>query len=550
MKGTYRVLCISLLGVFFAASIPAVACIRAKREVHIKKYANPGDDITVVLQKLIDKYSTIIIDPGMWYISPGVKLRSDVTIKGVDKETSILKRNDANGRIKGGVLFYTEKADVYVFTKQNPKDNFDEAKVKYSNILFKDLTIDFNRNPLTHSSEQIAKTNLFGIIFSRGKDCVVDNCRFLDSMNHSANNGCPAVSFLQSRNCSIVDCVSKHVTLVKSVYSRDVTVARNLCEDSIGTSIEFVCGDGGVLDSNYVNGVYWDVSCVGVNTTNCLIRNNTIYSSSDNVSCLTLGHRGYEGFSASGTVVSGNNLHSEGVRSILIQNGSDIYIENNSLSCSLTEDSSTPTFGCIVARGEDIGNITILDNEMSASGDKIYGAITYAGRGNVTMRNNHIKSCRGIVLFPNGYDVIVDNNKIESSEYAICASSPAGLYVTGNHMTDGLSVKGGNSIVIEHNSFSEIVHPTYIYENWDDVSISDNTFSNCDKIQELFLLNVEHKEASFDMSRINVSRNEVMKGPNYLIRFSGNKGKKSLRNVMVTGERHVIEADKNNLGIE
>ena len=34
------------------------------------------------------------IDPGIWYISPGIKLRSDITIKGMDRESSILKRND------------------------------------------------------------------------------------------------------------------------------------------------------------------------------------------------------------------------------------------------------------------------------------------------------------------------------------------------------------------------------------------------------------------------------------------------------------------------
>jgi|GEM_PF-4392285 len=524
---------IFLFGVFFYAPSPVVACIRANREVHINQYAKPGDDITVVLQKLINQNSTIIIDPGTWYISPGVKLRSGITIKGTDKEVSVLRRNDSDRIIKGGVLFYTERANIYIFTQQNPADSFDESKVKYSNILFKDLTIDFNRSPQKYSSEQIAKTNLFGIIFSRSKNCTVENCRFLDSMNESANNGCPAVSFLQSRNCSIVDCVSKQVTLVKSIYSIDVTVARNLCEDSIGTSIEFVCGDGGVLESNFVKGVYWDVSCVGVNTTNCLIRNNTIYSSSDNVSCLTLGHRGYEGFSASGTVVGGNNLHSEGVRSIFIQNGADIHIENNSISCVLSEDSSTPTYGCVVARGEDIGNITIVDNEMSASGGKIYGAITYAGYGNVTVRNNHIKSRRGIVVFPNGNDIIVENNKIESSDYAICASSPAGLFVTGNHMSDGLFIKGGNRIVIEHNSFSEIIHPSYIYENWEDVSISYNTFSNCDKLQELFLMNVENNEAFFDISSIKVSENEVTRGPSFLIRFSGDKRNKSLHNVRV-----------------
>ena len=195
-----------------------------------------------------------------------------------------------------------------------------------------------NRSPLKYSMEQMSKANIFGIVFCHAKGCVVKNCRLMDSMNEYANNGCPAVSFLQSRDCSIINCFSKNVTFVKSVYSDFVTVSGNYCENSVGTCIESICGKGGQFDNNYVKGIYWDVSCVGVNSMECKIENNVIYSASNNTSCLTLGHRGYNYFSASGTVVDGNTLSSDGVRAILVQNGSGMQICNNTLSCAPTED--------------------------------------------------------------------------------------------------------------------------------------------------------------------------------------------------------------------
>ena len=71
----------------------AYAC-GLRKTVHISKYAKNGEDVTVVLQELINKYSTIIIDEGTWYVGSGIRLKNGVTIKGTNKTTSIIKRKD------------------------------------------------------------------------------------------------------------------------------------------------------------------------------------------------------------------------------------------------------------------------------------------------------------------------------------------------------------------------------------------------------------------------------------------------------------------------
>lgn len=509
-------------------------CICIKKDVvHINKYAKPGDDITSILQTLIDNHSTIVIDPGTWYISPGIKLRSNITIKGKSRESSILKRNDFDARIESGVLFKTDRSNLYVFKQMNPEDIFDESKVKYSNIHFENLTIDFNRNPLIYSKDQLSENNIFGIVFSHCRECSIDNCCFLDCMNENSNNGCPAVAIFQSRDCNITDCYSEHVTFIKSVYSNSVTVSGNHCENSVGTCIELTCGDVSLIEKNYVNGVYWDVSCVGINSTNSVIRNNIIHSANNNTSCLTLGHRGYDHFSASGAVVMGNKLFADGVRSVLIQNGSDIKISNNILTCVLSEDSPTPTFGCIAARGDDNSDIVIVGNEIKTTGDKIYGAITYVGPGKVYINKNKINSKRGIFIHASTNEIIIQDNEVKSSDYSICVSSPERIRISDNKLTDGLLIRGGSNISIHKNLFSRTHNSSYIYDDWGLISISENTFDECLDIEQLFLINAEKKDSSFDSSNVSVLDNKIRKGPNTFVHFSKSGQVRQLRDIGV-----------------
>ena len=515
-------------------SIPVEACFRSKKEVHICNYAKPGQDITKTLQYLIDHYSTIVIDSGTWFISSGIKLRSNTTIKGADKITSILKRNDFGAVVRSGVLFCTEESNVYIFTQHNPKDNFEDSKLRYSNIHFENITIDFNRSPVKYSKESLSKANLYGIIFSRCKDCTVKNCRFIDSMNEYANNGCPAISFVQSRDCCVYDCFSEHVTFLKSVYSNSMTVSGNYCEYSVGTCIESVGGNGGVFENNCVKEVYWNVSCVGINTTNCLVRNNYICSSANNTSCLTLGHRGYESFSASGSRVYDNTFLSKGVRTILIQNGSNLRIKGNVLTCVLTNDSPTPTFGCVVARGEDNYDICIEGNEMTVDGDKLYGAISYSGPGGLFIYRNKIKSNRGIVVDASTDVITIEGNEVYSSKYSICVNSPNGsIIIKDNHLTDGLLIKGGARLNIQNNHFSNTPNSSYFYGNWGIINISNNTFKDCIDLEQLFLINAEHEKPDVDASNVTVSNNTIINCPNTIVRFSRNNNVRQLHNIVL-----------------
>ncbi len=210
---------------------------------------------------------------------------------------------------------------------------------------------------------------------------------------------------------------------------------------------------GCTLKNNFVKGVLWDVSCVGVNTTDSKIYNNVVISGENNISCLTLGHKGFPLSAANNTVVKNNHFKSEGVRSILLQNGSGVIIRDNELSCVLNQKMPTSNCGCIVARGESMGisNLLIERNLMVAYGDIPYGVVTYAGSGNVLIRSNSIQGKRGISFLAEGIDAQVRDNDISCSEYSVSALSPNSLYIVNNVIKDGFMIKGGETL-------SRIIH--------------------------------------------------------------------------------------------
>lgn len=506
----------------------AEASILKQKEVHIKDYVNEGEDITSVLQNLIEQYSTIVIDPGVWYISPWIELKSKLTIKGADRETSILKRVNSHTQLQSGFLFYTDKTNIYVFTQNNIDDNYDENKVNFYDIHFENLTIDFNRNPSGSTKQQIEETNLFGIVFSHCRSCSIDNCKFIDHMNKETNSGCPAVVFFQSKDCRISNCYSEKVTMVKSIYSENVTIDGNYCINSVGTCIESVCGKGCTLKNNFVKGVLWDVSCVGVNTTDSKIYNNVVISGENNISCLTLGHKGFPLSAANNTVVKNNHFKSEGVRSILLQNGSGVIIRDNELSCVLNQKMPASNCGCIVARGESMGisNLLIERNLMVAYGDIPYGVVTYAGSGNVLIRSNSIQGKRGISFLAEGIDAQVRDNDISCSEYSVSALSPNSLYIVNNVIKDGIMIKGGETLYIKDNTFESITHASFIYGNWNKVIINDNVFNLASSYDygSLFIFNAKGKDRNYSTSNFMTKGNILNNNKEmvYLVNYSYN----------------------------
>lgn len=179
--------------------------------------------------------------------------------------------------------------------------------------------------------------------------------------------------------------------MVQSIYSRNVTVESNHCISSAGTPISFISGTRHKCIGNKVDKVFWNVSCIGMNSTHSIVRGNIVTASVGNISCLTLGHEPVI-FRADYTVAENNTLHSEGCRSLIIQNGCGIIMSNNECSCVINMDALEMTSGAIVASGraEGIFDLSLMDNRLNATGDGNRGCITYRGTGRVLIQGNTI----------------------------------------------------------------------------------------------------------------------------------------------------------------
>ena len=454
-------------------------------------------------------------------------MRSNVTIRGVDKSISVLKLSNDKKAFKNGFVFYTEDINPKIYTHRNPNDNYDERNTKYDNIHFEYFTIDFNRHPEQCPPESIQYSSLYGIALIHCRNSTIDNCCFTDYMSEEINNGFPAVVVFQSRDCSVTKCISNRITFIQSIYSENVTINDNHSEKSVGTSIETICGKGCVIERNYVNGVYWSVSCVGVNTIESVVRDNIVFCSATNGSCLTLGHKGYDYFSSSNTIVEGNFFESNNVRAITIQNGADILIKNNKVSCVLSNDSDTPTYGCVISRGLENKNLTIENNEMIAYGDKSYGVVTFVGSGLIIIRNNIIKGKRGITLASEGIDAQILNNEVYSTDYSITASLPKTIIIENNYLYDGISVKGCDKLFVKGNTFQSIDHSSYIYGRWNNIAIQNNVFNlnSSGKIDYLFLFNAEKIDNKYDFVDFTIEGNHInsVNMKPQIVQFSQNK---------------------------
>ena len=503
------------------------------RIAHLNKYASPGDDVTDVLQKLVNRYRTVVIDEGVWLLSGEIQLRSGVTIKGVGADKSVLKRNDAFPIISG-MLFYTEKANPDSYVNLDDSDEFNADRVQYENISFENLTIDFNRSPQKYSEREIKYTNLYGIALIRARKCSVKNCRFTDLMTKERNNGYPAVVVYQSEMIEIEHNVNERVTLLQATFSNSVSVKDNHSISSVGTAIEFIAGSGHSCVTNQVDEVWWPVSCIGVNSSNCIVKGNVVKATASNISCLTLGHDTVIS-QADNTVVEGNILHSAGCRSIIIQNGCGIVLRNNICSCVINKDSPDMTSGCIVASGnaEGIYNIKIEGNTLSATGNGSFGCVTYRGRGLLLIKGNNITANRGVnVISTENCEVEITDNIISSKDYSISSSAPI-LRVSNNTLKDGI-IANAVEVEITGNQIEHATHYSFLGDRWDKVKIEGNQLSNKTNrvLQHLFLLDGSKKTADCDVDKIKVLGNEVMGGgAKEVIGVSGAKSAPQLRQI-------------------
>lgn len=523
----------SLILIIILSLFPYQQVWACGKTVHLNNYAQSGEDVTEVLQFLVNRFHTIVIDEGEWLISGEIQLRSNVTIKGVDAKKSVLKRSD-NIPLKGGMLFYTEKANPDSYVKQDPSDEFNPDRVKCKNISFEDLTIDFNRSPLRYSQQVLRGYNLYGIAMIRTKNSKVKNCRFVDQMTPECNNGYPAIVIYQSDEITIEGNVSERVTLLQATYSRDVTAKGNDCMSSVGTALEFIAGTNHSCIDNRVENVWWPVSCIGVNSLNCVVKGNVVNASASNISCLTLGHETVIS-QADNALVERNIFHSAGCRSVIIQNGRDILIRKNICSCVINKDSPDMTSGCIVASGnaEGIYDIKIEGNTLSATGNGSYGCITYRGRGLLHVRDNSITANRGIsVISTENCIVEITGNSINSRDYSILSSAPI-LKVWKNSLKDGI-IANAIDVEITDNVIEHSTHYSFLGDRWDKVIIEGNNLSNTTNsaLQYVFLLDGSKKTADCNVDRIKIRGNDVMEGDvKEVIAVSGAKLAPQLRRI-------------------
>lgn len=477
---------------------------------HIKDYAKPGDNVTQVLQQLINQYSTVIIDEGRWYVSPGIKLRSCVTIKGVGAGKSVLVR-DNRVPLTGGMIFLTTAVNPDAYVNKDPSDAFTAQRIAFRNIKFRDLTFDFNRSPRQYSHAELSKANIYGIGLIRAAYCSVERCTFVDSMTENCNNGYPAIVVYQSENVIIRGNHSDGITFLQAIYSQHVQISNNICFNSIGTAIATTSGTGHICENNTIDGISWKVSCMGVNSTNSLVQGNQIKASKENISCLTLGHE-HPIFSASSTIARKNTLITEGCRSLIIQNGKNIRIESNTCSCIIDSSSSILNSGCIVASGQsqDIKDIIIENNHLSSKGNGTCGCITYRGTGFVKVVKNEIKANRGIsILSNNDVSAFIIKNTIFSNNYTIQGNCDA-LYLEDNYLTDGI-ITTAREIVVKNNQFEIGVHHSFMGKRWESVVIEGNSIYGGGSISTnrtyFFQFDASEKSSSFDQRKFNVKKN-------------------------------------------
>lgn len=524
---------------FVVAFLTCQQGIACRSTVHLKKYAKPGDDVTEVLQELVNKYKTVIIDEGEWLLSHGIKVKEGTVIKGKSAHRSVLKRN-GNAPLKGDKLFYTERVNTDTYSKKDSSDQFESGMVKYRKIRFENLTIDFNRSPLVFSDRELKKHNLYGIALIHAADVSVKNCHFIDCMTAHCNNGYPAIVIYQSEGIKVENNVSDGVTFVQVIYSRGVSVSDNHCSNSVGTAIEFISGFDHKCTNNVVDTVFWRVSCIGVNSTGCLISGNSVVAGESNISCLTLGHEHFLS-RADSSIVENNVLRSAGCRSLIIQNGCGITINNNVCSCVIRNDAPEMTSGSIVACGNanNIHDIKILNNTLSAAGNGNRGCITYRGTGHLLIENNRIAANRGVsILSVDNCDVEIVGNMIDSRDYAITANNPK-LRVCNNTLKDGVLI---NAVDLEicNNNIEHTNHYSFLGKRWDSVIIKDNSLSNSTgrELPYGFLLDGSEKNGSYDEHRVVVSDNKEKTGHvKDLISVSGSSAAPQLKMVKNVNNR-------------
>lgn len=447
----YRSLFIVItLFVFLSSSFSAFG-----RVAHIKSYCKQGSDVSDVLQQLVNKYETVIIDKGTWYVSKPIYLRSGVVIKGVSKKKSVI-RLDPQAIIDGNRKFC-------LFTTVTPKALFGEEYMSFPretyqtktfrNIEIKNLTIDVNRRPdffaRINVSARIADLNI--VRFENCCNCRLSNCIIKDYCTSESFNNNAVVKLIESEFCVVENCITSNCTFIQLMGGRNNVINANSGVNSVGTWIETIGGRGHIISNNTIKNVYDYVSTIGINSIACNIFNNCV--NNDNgaeISCLTLGHSQNENtlpktgrssllIKADSCYVHNNFLKTSGQVSLLIQNGSNIILENNYIASIPEKENSAPASLYIHGQRENLFGLKVIQNTIESFGRR---GSAFCGDclNNAVIRDNIINTtCRYAIRLgrPTTKVTISDNTINVTDGEVVSADEVAILKITDNHFKGG-----------------------------------------------------------------------------------------------------------------
>ena len=228
-------------------------------------------------------------------------------------------------------------------------------------------------------------------------------------------------------------------------------VNANKGENSVGTWIETIGGRGHVISNNYIKNVYDYVSTIGINSVACEVSHNHVDNDNEaEISCLTLGHsqdekslpktgRSSLRTKADSCYVHNNYLKTSGQVSLLIQNGSNIILENNYIASIPEKENSAPASLYIHGQRDNLYGLKVIQNKIESFGRR---GSAFCGDclNNAVIRDNIINTtCRYAIRLgrPTTTVTISDNTINVTDGEVVSADDVSILKITNNHFKGG-----------------------------------------------------------------------------------------------------------------
>ena len=399
--------------------------------VHLKDYARPGTDVSLVLQRLVDENDKIIIDRGIWMISEAVYLRPGVEIKGEDKERSILKASEEAivGKRNNFCIFATTRMKRSAISWRNLPESQYDYHIK--NVKISNLTFDLNRR-VEYFLDNNKLIKDYGVVAVRFENCdgaiitnciIVDHCRYDESENNI--NRIAAVYLMDCKNCKVSKCKTTDCTFVYVVFGKNNVIETNKGENTWGTWIETVDGAGHIIRNNEIRNVWCRVSTIGVNSKNCEVVGNVVENNTrKEISCLTLGHddrnRTSSTTKADGTTVHGNRFITNGNLGLLVQSGSDLAISSNYIQVEPNDNSSFHAGIGIAGDESNFNGIRISKNTINIATGFGFGIVGQNMNDASIFRNKIGPNLKcGIKLWKSAKKTVLMRNKVNGAKTPI-----------------------------------------------------------------------------------------------------------------------------------